>query len=224
MAGRRLPMFPLGTVLFPHAVLPLHVFEPRYRALMRDCLEGDRRFGVVLIERGSEVGGGDQRAEVGTQGVITRAGELPDGRWVLEVTGENAVAIDQWLPDDPYPVALVSAHPGTGRPGALGDQGDERGDSVQAVEALRVEATQRIRRARALLAEHGGAPALPPDLPLDGGGSSELAAWQLCAAAPVSTYDAQRLLTAENVAGRLTRLARLMEELELDVERMLTAE
>src|SRR3984885_12142090 len=83
---RGLPMFPLGTVLFPHAVIPLHVFEPRYRALMRHCLDADRRFGVVLIERGSEVGGGDQRASVGTQGVITRAAELPDGRWVLEGT------------------------------------------------------------------------------------------------------------------------------------------
>ena len=111
MAGRRLPMFPLGTVLFPHAVIPLHVFEPRYRALMQHCLEADRRFGVVLIERGSEVGGGDQRARVGTQGVITRAAELPDGRWVLEVTGEVPVTIDEWLPEDPYPVALVRAQP-----------------------------------------------------------------------------------------------------------------
>ena len=224
MAGRRLPMFPLGTVLFPHAMIPLHVFEPRYRALMQDCLDGDRRFGVVLIERGSEVGGGDQRAEVGTEGMITRAAELPDGRWVLEVTGEKVVAIDEWLPDDPYPVALVTAHPGTDRPVPLGERGDQRGDPVEAVEALRLEATRRIRRARALLAEHGGAPALPPDFPLDGAGSSELASWQLCAAAPISPYDAQRLLTAENVTRRLTRLVRLMEDLELDVERMLTAE
>ncbi|MET1002223.1 MAG: LON peptidase substrate-binding domain-containing protein, partial [Acidimicrobiia bacterium] len=51
-------MFPLGSVLFPHALLPLHVFEPRYRVMMRHCLEGDKEFGVVLIERGSEVGGG----------------------------------------------------------------------------------------------------------------------------------------------------------------------
>ena len=55
-------MFPLSAVLFPYATMPLHVFEPRYRALMHDCLAGDRRFGVVLIERGSEVGGGDQRS------------------------------------------------------------------------------------------------------------------------------------------------------------------
>ena len=61
---RRLPMFPLGTVLFPYAVLPLHVFEPRYRALTEHCLAGDGCFGVVLIERGSEVGGGDTRFAV----------------------------------------------------------------------------------------------------------------------------------------------------------------
>jgi Lon protease-like protein len=220
MAGRRLPMFPLGTVLFPHAVIPLHVFEPRYRALMQDCLDGDRRFGVVLIERGSEVGGGDQRASVGTQGVITRAAELPDGRWVLEVTGEEPVSIDEWLPDDPYPVAWVSAHLG----GEQGAAAGVRGDSVEEVEVLCLELAQRIRRTRAVLAEHGGAPALSPDVALDGRGSSEVASWQLCAAAPISTYDAQKLLVEANVAARLTQLVRLIEELELDVERMLAAE
>jgi Lon protease-like protein len=225
MSGRRLPMFPLGTVLFPHAVIPLHVFEPRYRALMRDCLEDDRRFGVVLIERGSEVGGGDQRADVGTQGMITRAAELPDGRWVLEVTGEEPVAIDEWLPEDPYPVALVSSHPRAERDGVRAEEGEgEPGESSEEVDAFRLRATQQIRRVRGLLAEHGGAPALPPDQLLDGGGSAEVASWQLCAAAPISTYDAQRLLTAESVVIRFTRLVSLMEELELDVERMLTAE
>ena len=61
----RLGMFPLSAVLYPHAQIPLHIFEPRYRALTRDCLAGDSRFGVVLIERGAEVGGGDQRMAVG---------------------------------------------------------------------------------------------------------------------------------------------------------------
>jgi uncharacterized protein len=218
MANRRLPMFPLGTVLFPHAVLPLHVFEPRYRALMEHCLDADRRFGVVLIERGSEVGGGDQRASVGTQGVITRAAELPDGRWVLEVTGELPLVIEEWLPDDPYPVALVSDH---GRDGADGEDGD-LGEAD--LPALCLQATQRIRRARAVLSEHGGASALPPELQLDGGGDTEVASWQLCAAAPLSTYDAQKLLAAGSVASRLTRLMQLMAELELDLERMLAAE
>ena len=52
-----MPMFPLGSVLFPSGVLPLHIFEIRYQQLLNHALESDRRFGVVLISRGSEVGG-----------------------------------------------------------------------------------------------------------------------------------------------------------------------
>lgn len=213
MSGTRLPMFPLSAVLFPQATMPLHVFEPRYRQLMRDCLEGDPRFGVVLIERGSEVGGGDQRAALGTRGVITRAAELPDGRWVLEVRGEAVVVIEEWLPDDPYPQALVRepeplpAATGDGSAGARFD-----------------DAAQRVRRARALLAEHGGGPALEPGLVLDGGGDPEIAAWQLCGVAPVNAYDAQRLLAADSAAERLDLLVELMDDLELDLRRMLTGE
>jgi hypothetical protein len=212
MSGTRLPMFPLSAVLFPQATMPLHVFEPRYRQLMHDCLEGDPRFGVVLIERGSEVGGGDQRAELGTRGVITRAAELPDGRWVLEVRGEAVVVIEEWLPDDPYPQALVrEPQPAT--------MADDRG-----LGPLLEDAGQGVRRARALLAEHGGGPALEPGLVLDGGGDAEFAAWQLCGVAPVNAYDAQRLLAADGAPERLALLVELMDDLELDLRRMLTGE
>lgn len=203
-------MFPLSAVLFPHGTMPLHVFEPRYRALMRDCLEGDPRFGVVLIERGSEVGGGDVRAQLGTRGVISRAAELPDGRWVLEVRGESVVVIDEWLPDDPYPLALVHEAepvPDQPHPGSLLD-----------------DAAQRVRRARAVLSEHGGGPPLEPGHVLDGGGDPELASWQLCGAAPLSAYDAQRLLVAEGPTERLALLVELMDDLDLDLRRMLASE
>jgi Lon protease-like protein len=210
MSGTRLPMFPLSAVLFPHASLPLHVFEPRYRELMRDCLAADARFGIVLIERGSEVGGSDQRSALGTRGVISQAAELPDGRWVLEVEGEALIEVEEWLPDDPYPEALVR--------GVAPVVGAE--DLVPLVGA----AGQRVRRARALLAEHGGAPALPPELELNGGGDVDRAAWQLCAVAPVSAYDAQRLLVADGARDRLRLLAELMDELELDLHRMLRSE
>jgi Lon protease-like protein len=211
MTGMRLPMFPLSTVLFPGASMPLHVFEPRYRALMHDCLAADSRFGVVLIERGSEVGGGDVRASLGTRGVITKSIEMPDGRWLLQLVGESVVAVEEWLPDDPYPVALVRED---------GDQDEPRGHIAQSVEA----ATQRVRRARALLAEHGGAPPLPPELALDGDGDPQTASWELCAAAPVSAYDAQRLLAAGGAAARARLLIELMEDLELDLQRMHSSE
>ena len=86
-----LPMVPLGTVLVPTAGLPLHVFEPRYRALVNDCLAGDREFGVVLIERGSEVGGNDVRTSVGTVARIVEAAELPAGRWAIGAVGVRRV-------------------------------------------------------------------------------------------------------------------------------------
>jgi Lon protease-like protein len=210
MTGTRLPMFPLSAVLFPHASMPLHVFEPRYRVMLRDCLAGDARFGIVLIERGSEVGGSDRRSALGTRGVISQAAELPDGRWVLEVEGEALIEVEEWLPDDPYPEALVRAvAPVAG---------------AEDLAPLVGAAGQRVRRARALLAEHGGAPALPPELALNGGGDVDRAAWQLCAVAPVSAYDAQRLLVADGARERLRLLAELMDELELDLHRMLRAE
>ncbi len=107
MATRVLPMFPLGTVLFPHAVLPLHVFEPRYRVMMRRCIEGEREFGVVLIERGNEVGGGDTRFDIGTVAHIVQAAELEDGRYAIAAVGLGRFQIVRWLAEDPYPNAEV---------------------------------------------------------------------------------------------------------------------
>src|SRR3984893_35674 len=112
-----LPMFPLGTVLFPHAVLPLHVFEPRYRLLTERCLADDAVFGVVLIERGSEGGGGDLLFDVGTAARIVQAARVEDGRWVLVAVGEQRVRVERWLPDDPYPLAQVDELAEHGRGG-----------------------------------------------------------------------------------------------------------
>ena len=213
--GTLLPMFPLGAVLFPHASMPLHVFEPRYQQLTRVCLEGDARFGIVLIERGSEVGGGDQRTSFGTRAVITHAAALTDGRWMLRVQGEVRIAVEEWLPDDPYPQALVSEWP------APLDEGPQNAPDANATTpaALVAATEQRVRRARAVYAEYGGGPALPPDTIFDSE-DPVAAVWQLCAAAPVTAYDAQRLLAAEGTVTRLRLLGELMDELELDLQRM----
>ena len=82
-----LPMFPLGTVLFPGAILPVHVFEERYRQLAEFCTSESSVFGVVLIERGSEVGGGDTRAPVGCLAEIIQHEQFEDGRWALVEMG-----------------------------------------------------------------------------------------------------------------------------------------
>src|SRR5580765_5978986 len=98
-----MPMFPLGSVLFPS------LFLPRYRALAKHCLAPEREpeFGVVLIERGSEVGGNDVRTSVGTVARVLEAAELDDGRWVLGTVGTRRIRVVEWLPDDPFPRAVI---------------------------------------------------------------------------------------------------------------------
>lgn len=102
-----LPMFPLGSVLFPFGVMPLRVFEDRYKALTKDVLAGNREFGVVLIERGSEVGGGDVRFPVATVATVLEAEPTDDGGWYLVTFGTRRIEVLAWTGDDPYPVALV---------------------------------------------------------------------------------------------------------------------
>jgi uncharacterized protein len=108
-----LPMFPLGTALLPGSDLPLQIFEPRYQQLVRDCMAAPDgpRFGVVLIARGHEVGGGEQRHDVGTVARIIVDNELGGGRHVLECIAEERIRVIEWLPDDPYPRAEVEPWP-----------------------------------------------------------------------------------------------------------------
>jgi uncharacterized protein len=189
-------MFPLGTVLFPSVVLTLHVFEPRYRALVDDCLAGDGQFGVVLIERGSEVGGGDVRTDVGTVARILQVERFDDGRSALSAVGEGRIRVERWLEEDPYPRAEVS------------DWGDPDGDRADLgpVEPL-------FRRALALATELGEAPA-PLDVALapDPG----LATFQVAALAPLGPADRQAILATERPTDRADLLvSRLTDLLEL---------
>jgi Lon protease-like protein len=179
-------MFPLGTVLFPFGGLPLHVFEARYRALTEDCLAGNREFGVVLIERGSEVGGGDTRFGVGTVARIVEAAQFADGRWALITIGDRRIRIATWLPDDPYPLALVEDLP------------DPPVDEAAA--ALLPEAERAVRRALALQAELGE-PAAPATMAFDA--DPEREAYQLASLAPLGPADKQRVLEASTWAERI---------------------
>lgn len=113
-------MFPLGSPLFPGGALPLQVFEPRYRAMMKHCLQHEPVFGVALITRGREVGGGDQRSMVATAARIEQIAEWPDGRYSLLAVGFRRLRIQRWLPDDPFPWAEVSDWPESSEPVAAG--------------------------------------------------------------------------------------------------------
>ena len=108
----RVPMFPLGNVVLPGELLPLNVFEPRYRQLVLDCLAADvPEFGVVLIERGSEVGGGDVRTSIGTVARIVRVVPLGNGRFEIAAAGIRRVSVLEWLADNPYPRSDVEDWP-----------------------------------------------------------------------------------------------------------------
>lgn len=188
-------MFPLGSVLFPHAELPLHVFEPRYRALTEACLAGDGEFGVVLIERGSEVGGGDTRFSVGTVARIVAAGRLPDGRYLLATVGTRRLRVREWLPDDPYPRAEVEL---LAEPAPTPDAHDARAE----VERL-------LKRVLAMAAELGEAPqAVGVELDDD----PVQAGFEAAAAAPIGPLDAQRLLELDDPSERLAELRDLLGE------------
>lgn len=194
-------MFPLGSVLFPGAALPLQVFEPRYRDLVVDVTAGDSRFGVVLIERGSEVGGGDERAHVGTVAEIVRMGEAEDGKILIAAIGRDRIRLVKWLEDDPYPLAMVEPFP---EPAASAGVGPALARSL----AVR-------RRLLGLAVEMGAeGQSFDLDLPDD----PLQAAWALCAAAPVGSFDRQRLLEIDDAIARLRALEQMLTEQIGDLE------
>jgi Lon protease-like protein len=200
--SRTLPLFPLGTVLFPGTALPLHVFEPRYRALMDDLTGAELgtpiitpEFGITLIERGHEVGGGDARSTVGTVCRLADAQQLPDGRWVVVAGGVGRFAVAEWLPDDPYPQAVVE------------DLESPPWDPAGQADLERVEAG--VRRTLEL-AERLGDLDGPVEFTLDD--DPAVAAWQVCGVAPVGDLDRQRLLQAGDAIERLALLDGLVTE------------
>ncbi|HEX6289817.1 MAG TPA: LON peptidase substrate-binding domain-containing protein [Herpetosiphonaceae bacterium] len=103
-----LALFPLNVVLFPGAILPLHIFEPRYRQMISRCIQLKQPFGVVLIREGEEVGGPvAEPYTVGTTAAIQNVLRFPDGRMLLSAQGERRFRILQIIQDDPYLVASV---------------------------------------------------------------------------------------------------------------------
>jgi hypothetical protein len=198
-------MFPLSAVLFPGGALPLHVFEPRYRCLLADCLAGAGEFGVVLIDRGSEVGGGDHRVGVGTVAQITQVLGIEGGRSVVMARGSRRIGVERWLPDDPYPQAVVVDLPT--------EVGPADGPAIAAADAA-------VSQLRSLLSELADVPALPFDLGLPG--TDEEIGWALCELAPLGPMDRQALLAAPRLSARMDLLAELCRAAAGDVVSMLS--
>ncbi len=200
-----MPMFPLGTVLLPGGVLPLQVFEPRYRAMVQDCLAADRRFGVVLIARGYEVGGNDVRTDVGTVAQMMQATEMANGLWFVVTVGTRRLRVRRWLPDDPYPRAEV----------------EEWDDDPVAAPMGSAAYTQLVRDARRVLAlaAEVGQPAGPATLEV--ADDPTLGTFQLASALPIGPFDRQRILVADGSGARGELLGELCRERAEDLDGLL---
>lgn len=193
-------MFPLGSVLLPSMLLNLHVFEDRYRTMVEHVLAApEPTFGVVLIERGSEVGGGDVRTAVGCTARVLDAQAAPDGRWALLCVGEQRIRVLRWLADDPYPRAAVGLWP------------DPVPDDAGALQRLCEPVEAAVRRVAALGSELGG-PSLPEPFELDA--DPVIRSYQLGIAAPLGPQDRLAVLSAPDAPTRVRLLAELTAEQE----------
>jgi Lon protease-like protein len=191
-------MFPLGSVLFPHMPVQLRVFEERYLVMLSDLVRSEEtHFGVVLIERGLEVGGGEHRFGVGTTAEISQLG-AQDGVVGLVALGRERLRVQEWLPDDPYPRAEVEL---------LEDLVWD-----EALEGLRRDTEQLVRRTLAQASEFAEN-AWPADVELSDDPVAGL--WQLAAIAPLTALDQVALLRVRSAEELLTRLAELTRDAAL---------
>ena len=188
----RLPLFPLGLVLLPGLLLPLHVFEERYRVLIRELLdlpEQQRRFGVVAIRQGREVGADGVTAlhEIGCSALLRRVEPHADGRFDILTTGADRFRLDALVPDaGPCLTGLVEWLP------------DDMGATGEAPLLDRaVRAT--FRDYLAALGEAGGEQIRSPDLP----DSSLVLGYVVAATVLVDLEVRQRLLAEPDGTARL---------------------
>jgi Lon protease-like protein len=190
-----MPMFPLSSVLFPYMPLRLRVFEERYLIMLAELLKNeDAQFGVVLIERGWEVGGGEQRFDLGTIAEITQLG-AQEGVVGLVAQGGRRFDVTQWLKDAPHPRAEISEIADLEWDIGLGQ--------------LREETEQLVRRTLAVASEFAGN-VWPADIELSPDPAA--AAWQLAAIAPLNALDQVRLLRAGSFEELLGRVSELTQE------------
>ncbi len=189
-------MFPLESVVLPGAVVPLHIFEPRYRRLARDLANSTlAEFAMVPITRGREVGGDDQRSDIAVVARVLQAEEFPDGRWALVAAATRRVTVVEWLAEDPYPRASVLDRPDQ----PDGDPSEALGELVAAFRGLaatihRVDPRHPLR-----------SPGLDDDDP-----SRRI--WQLIGSARLATLDELALLGCAGAHQRAVRATELIEE------------
>jgi Lon protease-like protein len=194
----RLPLFPLGTVLFPGLVLPLHIFEERYRTLVKDLLSSPegapRRFGVIGIRAGHEIGdaGVPDLYEVGCVAELYKVEAYEDGRYDIVTRGDTRFRLHEVDSSGPY----------------LRGEVELLGEPVGVDAAVRTGEVAGLfgRYQQALRALQGQVPGDPPDLPAD----PLVLSYLVAATMILDPLDKQQLLGAPDAAERLRLERRLL--------------
>ena len=192
-----LPLFPLNTVLFPGMVLPLHIFEERYKLMINRCLEEERPFGVVLIREGQEVGPGAVPYSIGTTAMIAQVNSLEEGRWNIITIGGERFRLQTLRHDLPYLLGSAEPWPLTGA------ESDRAQRQVEPVQAL-------FRQYLSLLAQAQGH-RIDVEVP----GEPRLLALVVAIAMQLPMPQKQQLLTRPTVADMLWAERALMRREQL---------
>ena len=189
-----IPLFPLpNVVLFPNVFLPLHIFEPRYRQMLADALEGDRIIGMVLLRPGYEADYQGRPAiyDVGCAGVITHSQPLPDGRYDIVLRGIEKFRITSEDQSRPYRIGRIDAITEAIRP----DEAQPLRHQRQRLEAVLAAAIERVR----------AEPRFPPSVP------DEDLVNALAQYLELEIVERQALLECQGVLARCRALIDLLE-------------
>ena len=197
-------MFPLSTVLMPGMPLPLRIFEERYLKLLGDLIGQEApEFGVVLISRGPEVGGGDKRMNLGTIASVTNIGTT-EQFYGLESVGSQRFRVNAWLPDDPYPLADIDFIP------------DLIWDDT--LMPARVHLESKVRQLLAFASEFGDLQ-YGPDVEFSEDPME--ACWQLAGVLPVGELDQMDLLGSQSAEELISKTYEIVKFAEEDLRTML---
>ena len=203
MATLELPIFPLGVVLFPGTPHALHIFEPRYRQMLADCLGGSQRFGLSFVAPSRDADPAPSVGDVGCIAVVRASHLLPDGRSNILALGEERYVLSEYLDMDlPYRTARVETFD------------DDDADVPQLTEiATSVRgAFAHFMAGMQALTDRGAAPV---DLPSD----AKHLSFHVCAALEIDAAAKQALLTLRSTIARLETIDRLLRPLNEELGR-----
>src|SRR6058998_1876793 len=203
--ARELPIFPLPIVLFPGAPQPLHIFEPRYRQMLQDCLAGDRRFGIAYVAPDASPGADPlpSPGDVGCVALIRSIQPLPDGRANIMTVGERRFVLRRWIDSDrPYRVADVEE---------FDDEPTDEAELTPLAADVRA-GFDRLARALGVLTER-------EDEPVDLAQDPQLLSFQVAASLELDADAKRALQTIRSTTMRLRQLAALLGPLTADAER-----